>query len=110
MSNENKLHVAGLVASTIDFVIKDAGLKMLLNGSIVIDQNFQTSFKNGRINCSGNLLAVAVISDLEEAETLKMASTSGLDDVDLLSPFIDMVVLEIIREFEKQSAIFKALP
>ena len=105
----SKQHVLGTIASTIDFVITDAGLSTLLNGSIVMTDDFSTSFQSGRVASQGNIIASVCIADLKDAEMLKMALETGLDDASLLSPFVDELCYGLCTQFETQSSSFKAL-
>jgi hypothetical protein len=105
----SKQHILGKLASTIDFVITDAGLSTLLNGSIVMRDDFSTSFQSGRVARQDNIIASVCITDLKEAEVLKMALETGLDDATLLSPFVDQLSYAICSEFENQSTQFKHL-
>lgn len=105
----SKQHILGAIASTIDFVITDAGLSTLLNGSIVMTDDFSTSFRSGRVASQGNIIASVCIADLKDAEMLRMALKTGLDDASLLSPFVDQLCYGLCTEFESQSSRFKAL-
>jgi hypothetical protein len=105
-----KMKVAGLAASTIDFVINDAGLGMLVAGSLVLDKNFQPSFRSGRPKAVGDILAVAAIGDLEEAEIFKALADTDMRDPSLFQPFVDQLIYAVLRQFEAQCPSFAALP
>jgi hypothetical protein len=109
LPSPSKQHILGKLASTIDFVITDAGLSTLLSGSIVMRVDFSTGFQSGRVVREDNIIASVCIADLKEAEVLKMALEIGLDDASLLSPFVDDLCYGLCAEFENQSTTFKAL-
>lgn len=75
-----KMKVAGLAASTIDFVINDAGIGMLVAGSLVLNKEFRPSFQSGKPKIGGDILAVAAIDDLEEASMFKVFETTDIRD------------------------------
>ena len=58
-----KMKVAGLAASTIDFVINDAGVGKLVAGSLVLDKGFRPSFRSGKPKIGGDICSGQVISD-----------------------------------------------
>jgi hypothetical protein len=105
-----KMRVAGLAASTIDYVINDAGLGMLVAGSLVLDKNLQPSFRSGRPKTGGEILAVAAIADLDEAEIFKTLAETDVRDPSLFQPFVDQLIYAVLRQFEAQCPAFSALP
>lgn len=105
-----KMRIAGLAASTIDYVINDAGLGMLVAGSLVLDKNLHPSFRSGRPRAGGDILAVVPIADLEEAEIFKTLAETDMCDPSLFQPFVDQLIYAVLRQFEAQSPSFAALP
>lgn len=105
-----KMRVAGLAASTIDYVINDAGLGMLVAGSLVLDKDLQPSFRSGQPKAGGDLLAVAAIGDLEESEIFKTLAESDIRDPSMFQPFVDQLIYAVLRKFEAQCPSFAALP
>lgn len=105
-----KMRVAGLVASTIDFVINDGGLGMLVAGSLVLDKNLRPSFRSGKPKAGADILAVAAIADLKEAETFKTFAETDMRDPSLFQPFVDQLIYAVLRQFEAQCPSFAALP
>ncbi len=61
-----KMRVAGLAASTIDYVINESGINVLISGSLALDKNLSPSFRSGRIQSGGDIIAVVAIADLDE--------------------------------------------
>jgi len=104
-----KMKVAGLAASTIDFVINDAGIGMLVAGSLVLNKEFRPSFRSGKPKIGGDILAVAAIDDLEEASMFKVFETTDIRDSSLLQPFVEKLVYAALRQFEAQCPAFAAL-
>lgn len=107
---KTKMRVAGLAASTVEKVINDEGLGMLLAGSLVLDKNFQPSFSSGRPKTSGEILAVAAIADLDEAKIFKNIAEIEAPDPSMLQPFVDQLIYAVLRQFEAQCPAFAALP
>lgn len=105
-----KMRVAGLAASTIDYVINDAGLGMLVAGSLVLDKDMQPSFRSGRPKAGGDILAVAAIADLEESEIFKTLAETDMRDPTIFQPFVDRLIYAVLRKFEAQCPSFAALP
>lgn len=105
-----KMRVAGLAASTIDYVINDAGLGMLVAGSLVLDKNMQPGFRSGRPKAGGDILAVAAIADLEESEIFKTLAETKVRDPTMFQPFVDQLIYAVLRKFEAQCPSFAALP
>ena len=104
-----KMKVAGLAASTIDFVINDAGVGMLVAGSLVLDKGFRPSFRSGKPKIGGDILAVVAIGELEESKAFKTFEKSVIRDSSLLEPFVDRLVHAALRQFEAQCPAFAAL-
>ena len=105
-----KMRVAGLAASTIDYVINDAGLGMLVAGSLVLDKDLKPSFRSGRPKAGAYILAVAAIADLEEAKIFKTLAETDMRDPSLFQPFVDQLTYAVLRQFEAQCPSFAALP
>lgn len=105
-----KMKVAALAASTIDFVINDSGISMLVAGSLVLDKEFRPSFRSGKPQVGGNVLAVAAISELKEAEMFKTLKEVDIRDSSLFQPFVDQLIYAALRKFEAQCPAFAALP
>lgn len=108
--NTTKMKIAGLAASAVDFVIGDAGLKMLINGSLVLNDKLKPSFRSGIPIKREGILAVVPLKDLKEIEFFQLMSDAGMSDISLFEPFIDQLVLAALREFEKQNDLFANLP
>lgn len=111
----SKMKVAGLAASCLDYVINDAGVGVLIAGSLVLDKTLNVSFLGGKPKTGGDILAGVTLGDLSEADVFKELVKSGLSDTSMLdtsmmAPFIDQLVYAAIRRFEAQSPEFAALP
>ncbi len=105
-----KMRVAGLAASTIDYVINESGINVLISGSLALDKNLSPSFRSGRIQSGGDIIAVVAIADLDESEVFKTFAKTDISDAFLLEPFVDQLVYAALRQFEGQSSSFAALP
>lgn len=105
-----KMKVAGLAASTIDYVINDAGLGMLVAGSLVLDKELRPSFRSGKPKLGGDIFAVAAIGELEEAEIFKTLAQTDMRDPSMFQPFVDQLIYAVLRKFEAQCPAFAALP
>lgn len=105
-----KMKVAALSTSTIDFVINNSGISMLVAGSLVLDKEFRPSFRSGKPQIGGNILAVAAISELKEAEMFKALQEVDIKDSSLFQPFVDQLIYAALRKFEAQCPAFAALP
>jgi hypothetical protein len=108
--NTTKLKVTGLTASAVDCAINDAGLGILVDGSIVLDKKLHPTFRSGKPERRGNILFVAAIRDLEEAEILKFISRIELQDPSMYQPYLGQLIDAVIRKFEAQCPDFAALP
>lgn len=105
-----KMKVAGLAASTIDYVIKDAGLGMLVAGSLVLDKELRPSFRSGKPTLGGDIFAVAAIGELREAEIFKTLAQTDMRDSSMFQPFVDQLIYAVLGKFEAQCPAFAALP
>lgn len=105
-----KMKVAGLAASTIDYVINDAGLGMLVSGSLVLDKELRPSFRSGKPKLGGDIFAVAAIGELEEAEIFKTLAQTDMRDPSMFQPFVDQLIYAVLGKFEAQCPAFAALP
>lgn len=105
-----KIKVAGLAASTIDYVINDAGLGMLVAGSLVLDKELRPSFRSGKPKLGGDIFAVAAIGELEEAEIFKTLAQTDMRDPSMFQPFVDQLIYAVLGKFEAQCPAFAALP
>lgn len=105
-----KMKIAGLAASAVEFVIGDAGLEMLINGSLVLNDKLKPSFRSGIPTKKEDILAVVPLKDLKEIEFFQLMSDAGISDISLFEPFIDQLVLAALREFEIQNNLFASLP
>ncbi len=104
-----KMKVAGLAASTVDFVVQDAGLKMLLNGSLILSKDFGVSFKNGKATIGNEVIAAISISDLDHSDDLRKFAELDIRDTFLLQPIVDRLIYEVIDKFSQQCTDFAAL-
>lgn len=104
-----KMKVAGLAASTIDYVINDAGIVMLVAGSLVLDKELRPSFRSGKPRLGGDILAVAAINDLEGAEIFKTLAETDIRDSSMFQPYVDQLIYAALRKFEAQCPAFAAL-
>lgn len=104
-----KMKVAGLAASTIDFVINDAGIGMLVAGSLVLNKEFRPSFQSGKPKIGGDILAVVAIGELEEAILFKTFEKADIRDSSMFEPFVDKLVYAALQRFEAQCPTFAAL-
>ena len=104
-----KMKISGLAASAVDYVIRDAGLKGLLAGSLVLDKELGVSFRGGRHVANGSIIATVAIADLDESEILKSLVSRDIRDTSMLQPVVDQLIYAVIREFEAQSATFAGL-
>lgn len=105
-----KMKVAGLAASTIDYVINDAGLGVLVAGSLVLDKELRPSFRSGKPKLGGDIFAVASIGELEEAEIFKTLAQTDMRDPSMFQPFVDQLIYAVLGKFEAQCPAFAALP
>lgn len=105
-----KMKVAGLAASTIDYVINDAGLGVLVAGSLVLDKELRPSFRSGKPKLGGDIFAVAAIGELEEAEIFKTLAQTDMRDPSMFQPFVDQLIYAVLGKFEAQCPAFAALP
>ena len=109
-SNTSKMKVTGLTASAVDRAINDAGLGILVDGSIVLDKKLHPTFRSGKPERRGNILAVAAIRDLEEAEILKFISRIELQDPSMYEPYLGQLIDAVMLTFEARCPDFAALP
>ena len=107
-----KEKVAGLMASTLDYIIENEGIRNLLNGCLVLNKNFQVSFRGGLPTMRDDNLATVEIKNLQSTEIFNSFLSVGVDSIEseLLAPFIDQLVYEVIGKFELQSSEFINLP
>ena len=104
-----KMKVAGLAASIVDGVINDAGVGMLVAGSLVLNKELWPSFRSGKPKIGGDILAVVAIGELEEADIFKTLEEVGIRDSSLFQPLVDQLVYAALRKFEAQCPTFAAL-
>lgn len=106
----SKEQIAGLTASTIDFVINYNGIENFINGCLVLDKDFRVSFREKRPAESANILAVVMLCDLKETEFFK--KTGGVEQLGNIAMhmWVDNVVETCMRIFSDQSPEFSALP
>lgn len=105
-----KMKIAGLLASTLDSVIKDDGVGKLVAGSLAMDKNLHIGFSSGIAKTGGMFIAVVAVGELKEAEVIMTLGDNGIENPLLLQPFIDQLVYAALRRFEEQSPTFAALP
>jgi hypothetical protein len=108
--NTTKMKVAGLTASAVDYAINNEGLGNLVDGSIVLDKKLHPTFRGGKPERRGSILAVAAIRDLEEAEILKFISRIELQDPSMYQPYLGQLIDALMRKFESECPDFAALP
>ena len=108
--NTTKMKVAGLTASAVDCAINDVGLGILVDGSIVLDKKLHPTFRSGKPERRGNILFVAAIRDLEEAEILKFISRIELQDPSMYQPYLGQLIDAVMSKFEAHCPDFAALP
>lgn len=105
-----KMKIMGLLASTVDYIIDNEGCETLLSGSLVLDANFNPSFRGGKILPSGDILAVVPIGDLSEAEFFRVMAEEGITDMSMCTPFIDQLVMAVVREFSAHCPEMAKIP
>lgn len=106
----SKARVGGLAASTLDYVLQNEGAATLAAGSLVLTKDFRVSFRGGKPQIGGDLVAVVPIGDLEEAAIFKTLGEIGGGAMPGSPMLIDMVVYAAMREFSVQYAPFDQLP
>ncbi|MBP9803922.1 MAG: hypothetical protein KBE22_03305 [Candidatus Accumulibacter sp.] len=105
-----KMKIAGLSASAIDYVIADAGIGMLIAGSLYLNKELHPGFSSGKPKIGGSIIAVAAIGELEEAEIFKTLEATSIRDTSVLQFLTDQLIDGALREFERQCPAFAALP
>lgn len=108
---KTQLKIMGLGASAVDYIINDSGVDGLLRGSLVLSDQLGLSFRGGKHQRGGNILAAVALADLPESSPLKkfspeLAGTSAL----LMQPLVDRMLYAAMAEIKKQSPEFAALP
>jgi hypothetical protein len=105
----SKMRIGGLLASTVEFIIENDGIEVLLGGSLALDKNLRPSFRGGVGPITDELVARVAIKDLPEAEIFLSFAEIKLLDKNILSPCVDKLVYGAMRVFATQSIAFKNL-
>lgn len=103
------MKVAGLAASCVDYVLNDAGIGVLVAGSLVLDKTLNVSFRGGKHKTGGDILASVSLSELDEMNALKTFAEAGITDGFMLQQPVDLLAYAAVRRFESQSPEFAAL-
>ena len=102
--------VAGRAAVVIDKVIHDVGIGSLVNGKVVLDENFRLRFMGAANAPEIGVIASVNLSSLAEGQLLGASA----DEMSLNPPLLEMrtghLVNAVLREIHSQSPAFRALP
>ena len=106
----SEYEVMTYIASLIDRVIVDAGINVLLAGSLTMNNKFLVRFEVGQAKQGATDLTTIEINSVEGADMLKSFARIDCRDVSLLAPAVDAIACDSVRKFSSSCSTFAALP
>ena len=106
----SEYEVLTFTASLLERVITEAGIAVVMRGSLTLSSRFVVDFEIYPKENSAESIAKVSVDSLADAAMLKVFARSDCRDVELLAPAIDALAYDIIREFNRQCPTFAALP
>ena len=109
----SEYEVLTYTASLLERVITEAGIAVLMRGTLTLNDRFVVDFeiypKANKAN-KAECIAKVSVDSLADAAMLKVFARSDRRNVELLGPAIDALAYDVIREFNRQCPAFEALP
>ncbi len=97
-----KMHVAGKVASIVDYVIQDAGMSMLCSGSLVLKTGYTVHFSSGEPKKTAETLAIVPVASIPEGrlfeQFIELGKVTDLEFLDHLTSPFSMAVIEAFSQ------------
>ena len=97
-------------ATLLERVIVSAGIGVLMRGTLTMNSRFVVDFEIYPKTEKAESIAKVNIDSLPDVSMLKVFVRSDCRDISLLTPAIDALTYDAIREFNRQCPTFSALP